>query len=75
MQRYRKAAALLGAVAALTVAAVPVAQAKHGADDPPNHEQLRHHKHHRHHHRAGDARHGKDDPAGHDRGDDRGGDR
>jgi Spy/CpxP family protein refolding chaperone len=54
-QRYRKAAALLGAVAALTVAAVPVAQAKHGADDPPNHHQ-RHHHHHHH----GEAERGDD---------------
>jgi Spy/CpxP family protein refolding chaperone len=73
-QRYRKTAALLGAAAALSVAAVPVAQARHGADDPPNHERVHHHRHHGRHH-AEDARHGKDDPAGHDRNDDRGGDR
>src|SRR3954452_3334681 len=72
--RYRKAAALLAAAAALSVAAVPVAQARHGADDPPNHERVHHHRHHGRHH-AEDARHGKDDPAGHDRNDDRGGDR
>jgi hypothetical protein len=63
-QRYTKLAALLGTAAALAVAAAPVAQAKHGADDPPNHEQVHHHKHHGKHH-AKHARHGHDDPVGH----------
>jgi hypothetical protein len=35
--RYRNAAAVLGAAAALSVAALPVAQARQGADDPAGH--------------------------------------
>jgi Spy/CpxP family protein refolding chaperone len=73
-QRSRRLAALLGIGAAFAVAAVPVAQARHGADDPVTHERAHHH-HHRGHHQAKDARHGQDDPASHDRNDDRGGDR
>ena len=65
-QRFRKAAALVGAAAALTVAAVPVAQARHGADDPVGHDR-------------GDDNGGlvvnkapgADDPANHDVNDDR----
>jgi hypothetical protein len=67
---YTRLAASLGVAAAVAVAAVPVAQARHGADDPVPHERA-HHRHH-HHHRAADARHGHDDPANHDRGDDHG---
>jgi Spy/CpxP family protein refolding chaperone len=72
--RSRRLLALLATGAALTVAAVPVAQASHGADDPVNHERAHHHHHHVRHH-AEAARHGNDDPANHDVGDDRGGDR
>jgi hypothetical protein len=64
-ERYRKFLAAAGIGAALTVAALPVAQAKQGADDPVNHD-------------AGDDNGGlvvkapgADDPANHDVNDDR----
>jgi hypothetical protein len=75
-QRYRKLVATIGLAGAIAVAAVPTAMAKHGTDDPPNHnandnhgrvhdaERVHHHRHHGRHH----ERH-------HERGDDRGGDR
>jgi len=67
-QQYRKVAAMAIGSAALAVAVAPVAQAKHGADDPPNHEVVHHHKHHkhskkaeaRHHHRHGGRNHAED---------------
>jgi hypothetical protein len=65
-QRFRKRLTILGAAAALAVAAVPAAQASHGADDPVGHD-------------VGDdngglvvntERRGADDPANHDARDD-----
>lgn len=66
-QRYRKHLTVLGAAAALALAAVPAASARHGADDPVGHD-------------VGDdhgglvvqaPRGGADDPANHDARDDR----
>jgi hypothetical protein len=63
-ERYKRLLAAAGVGAALTVAALPAAQAKQGADDPVNHN-------------AGDDNGGlvvkapgADDPAGHDVNDD-----
>ena len=55
--------ATLAAGFALGLGGVGVAQASHGADDPPGHEA-----HHHHHH------HGNDHRSNHDAGDDHGGD-
>jgi merozoite surface protein 4 len=66
-QRYSKRFRGLAVAGALGLAAVPAAQARHGADDPAGHD-------------AGDdhgglivgvAQHGADDPANHDARDDR----
>jgi hypothetical protein len=65
-QRSRRLLALLGTTAAMTAAALPVAQAKQGADDPVGHD-------------VGDDNGGlvvnqapgADDPANHDANDDR----
>ncbi|HEY1597185.1 MAG TPA: hypothetical protein VGF74_17435 [Thermoleophilaceae bacterium] len=72
-QRYRKLVATVGLAGAFAAAAVPTAMAKHGADDPPNHnandnhgrvhdaERVHHHRgrgHDRDRDRARDARHG-----------------
>jgi len=66
-QRFSKRLTILGAAAALAVAAVPAAQASHGADDPVGHD-------------VGDdngglvlntGSRGADDPANHDARDDR----
>ena len=37
------------AALALSIGGVGIAQASHGADDPPGHEDHHHHGHHHHH--------------------------
>jgi hypothetical protein len=73
---------LAGVIAALgagSLGPVGIAQAKHGADDPPSHDARddhgrhharHHHRGHHHHSRAHHARHGhgRDDRPGDDHG-------
>jgi hypothetical protein len=66
-QRSKKLLTLLATAGALGAAAVPVAQARHGADDPVGHDRGDDHGGLR----AGKASHGADDPANHDANDDR----
>jgi hypothetical protein len=69
MQLIRRIAAAIAALA-IGVGGAGVAQASHGADDPPGHEA--HHHHHHHHHGNDDRGHhhghhhgGKDDGPNH----------
>jgi hypothetical protein len=52
----------IGAAVALSLGGIGVAQASHGADDPPGHnandDNGHHHGHHHHHHHGEGANHG-----------------
>lgn len=68
LSKTMRLTATLIAGLALSLGGIGVAQAKHGADDPPGHEQ--HHGGKHHHHGSKHHQHGANHDAGDDHGDD-----
>jgi hypothetical protein len=69
-RRIARAIALFGVAGTVAIGGAGIAQASHGADDPPGHHRHghheRHHHHGRHHHHHGHHhRHHHDDGPNH----------